>query len=163
MPWCPQARRWLTNYAKNGVPADLVEASKRSEIAQAEFQRNSIPGLANEWSSALAAEGRNSPEEDVDAIRKVTVADVNRVAQQYLLHAATITATLKPVPTGQAVAEKGFGGAEQGTSAPTKPVVLPPWAAADWMSFSACRPAGTATLAGAARRCLDQQPQLSGP
>ncbi len=125
-----EARNILNAYAKNGVPAELVEASKKSEIAQAEFQRNSIPGLASVWSDALAAEGRNSPEEDVNAIRKVTVADVNRVAQQYLLNAATITATLKPVPTGQAVASKGFGGAEQVTSAPTKPVVLPPWAAA---------------------------------
>jgi len=41
-----------------------------------------------------------------------------------------VTATLKPVPHGQPVAEKGFGGAEQVTSAPTKPVQLPTWAAA---------------------------------
>ena len=123
-----EMRKILTNYAQNGVPADLVDASKRSEIAQAEFQRNSIPGLANEWSSALAAEGRNSPEEDVDAIRKVTVADVNRVARQYLL-AQTITATLVPKPTGEAASDTGFGGAEKPTSAPTKPVVLPDWAA----------------------------------
>ncbi len=129
-PAMTAARTILTTYAKSGVPEDLVAAAKRSEIAQAEFQRNSIPGLANEWSSALAAEGRNSPEEDVDAIRKVTVADVNRVAAQYLLNTGTITATLKPVPTGQAVASKGFGGAEQVTTAPTKPVVLPTWAAA---------------------------------
>ncbi len=123
-----QMRGILTKYASSGVPEELVEASKRSEIAQAEFQRNSIPGLATEWSSALAAEGRNSPEEDVDAIRKVTTADVNRVAKQYLL-GASITATLKPAPSGQAVASSGFGGAEKVTSTPTKPVVLPPWAA----------------------------------
>lgn len=129
-PAMTAARAILTAYAKNGVPEDLVAAAKRSEIAGAEFQRNSIPGLASEWSSALAAEGRTSPEEDVEAIRKVTVADVNRVAAQYLLNTGTITATLKPVPTGQAVASKGFGGAEQVTTPPTKPVVLPPWAAA---------------------------------
>ena len=125
-----EARTILNNYAKNGLPADLIEASKKNEIAQAEFERNSIPGLASVWSDALAAEGRHSPEDDMDAIRKVTVADVNRVARQYLLNAPTISATLKPVPSGQAVASKGFGGAEQVTSAPTKPVVLPPWAAA---------------------------------
>jgi zinc protease len=51
------------------------------------------------------------------------------VAKQYLTAANSITATLKPVPTGQPVAAKGFGGAEEVTSAPTKPVVLPPWAA----------------------------------
>lgn len=119
----------LGKYAQTGVPQELVDASKRAEIAQAEFQRNSIPGLASVWSGALAAEGRTSPEEDVEAIRKVTVADVNRVARQYLADASSITATLKAVPTGKPVAQTGFGGAEKVTAAPTKPVVLPTWAA----------------------------------
>lgn len=128
-PAIAEMRGIIDHYATNGVPADLVDAAKRSEIAQAEFQRNSIPGLADVWSNALAAEGRNSPEEDIDAIRKVTLADVNRVAKQYLLNAPTITATLKPVPSGGPVAAKGFGGSEKVTSAPTKPVELPAWAA----------------------------------
>jgi len=125
-----EMRGILNNYAQKGVPEDLVIAAKRSELAQAQFQRNSIPGLANVWSNALAAEGRNSPDEDIAAIRKVTVADVNRVAKQYMLNANTITATLKPAPNGQPVAAKGFGGGETVTSAPTKPVELPAWAAA---------------------------------
>jgi zinc protease len=50
------------------------------------------------------------------------------VAKQYLLNANTITATLKPVNAGGPVADKGFGGAEQVTSSPTKPVELPAWA-----------------------------------
>jgi zinc protease len=123
-----EMRGIIDAYARNGVPADLVEAAKKSELAQAEFQRNSIPGLANVWSNALAAEGRTSPQEDIDAIRKVTVADVNRVAKQYLLNVDTITATLKPEPSGGPVASKGFGGKEKVTSAPTKPVKLPEWA-----------------------------------
>jgi len=124
-----EMRGILENYAAKGVPAELVDAAKKSEVAAAEFQRNSIPGLANVWSSALAAEGRKSPDEDVEALKKVTLADVNRVAKQYLTAQNSITATLKPVPTGQPVASKGFGGAEEVTSAPTKPVVLPEWAA----------------------------------
>ncbi len=124
-----QMRQILENYATKGVPADLVDAAKRSEVAGAEFQRNSIPGLADVWSNALAAEGRKSPEEDVDALQRVTLADVNRVAKEYLTAQNSITATLRPVPTGQPVASKGFGGAEQVTSAPTRPVVLPAWAA----------------------------------
>ncbi len=119
----------LTRYATGGLPEDLVAAAKRSEIAQAEFERNSIPGLADVWSTALAAEGRTSPEQDIDAIRKVTLADVNRVAREYLLNVSAITAILKPVPSGQAVAAKGYGGAEQATTQPTKPVQLPAWAA----------------------------------
>ena len=123
-----EMKQIIAKYAQNGVPADLVDAAKRAELAQAEFQRNSIADLAEVWSNALAVEGRNSPQEDIDAIKKVTVDDVNRVAKQYLLNANTITAVLKPVPTGAPVAEKGFGGAESVTSAPTKPVELPEWA-----------------------------------
>jgi zinc protease len=136
-----EMRQILAKYATGGVPAELVDAAKRSEIAQAEFQRNSIPGLAAVWSAALAAEGRNSPEEDVDAIRKVTLADVNRVAKQYLLNVSTITTTLKPVNGGGPVAEKGFGGGEKVTSSPTKPVELPAWAAGPLQQLQA--PANT--------------------
>jgi zinc protease len=129
-PAIEEMRQIIGKYAADGVPADLVDAAKRQEIAQAEFQKNSIPDLADVWSDALAAEGRNSPEEDVDAIGKVTVAEVNRVAKEYVLNAPTITATLNPVRNGSPVSAKGFGGAEAVTKAPTKPVELPEWAAA---------------------------------
>jgi zinc protease len=124
-------RTLLRNDAENGVSADLVEAAKRSEIASAEFDRNSIPGLASEWSQAVAGEGRSSPQEDVDAIKKVTLADVNRVAKQYLVYNTAVVGTLEPQPSGAAVASKGFGGSEKLTSAPTKPVALPKWAQAE--------------------------------
>jgi len=124
-----ELRAVLATYAQKGVPEDLVAAAIRSEVASAEFERNSIPGLSNVWSNALAAEGRTSPDEDVEAIRRITLADVNRVAKKYLVERNSITATLKPVPSGQPVSQKGFGGAEQVTSAPTKPVELPAWAA----------------------------------
>ena len=127
-PVIAEMRKILAEYAANGLPSELVEAAKRREIAGEEFRRNSIPGLAEEWSNALAAEGRNSPDEDVEAIKRVTPADVNRVAKQYLVDENAITAELKPVPSGEAVASKGFGGGEQVTSAPTKPVDLPSWA-----------------------------------
>jgi zinc protease len=125
-----ELRQIIEGYAQKGLPQDLFDAAKRSEIASDEFQRNSIPGLASAWSEALTAEGRNSPEDDLQAIRKVTLADVNRVAKQYLVPNNSITATLKPSPSGEAVAAKGFGGEEKMTSAPTKPVVLPDWAKA---------------------------------
>jgi zinc protease len=127
-PIIAEIRKILAEYAASGVPAELVEAAKRREISGAEFHRNSIPGLAAVWSDALAAEGRNSPDEDVEAMKRVTLADVNRVAKEYLVDQNSITAELKPVPSGAAVASKGFGGGEQLTSAPTKPVDLPPWA-----------------------------------
>jgi zinc protease len=134
-PLIEEMRKIMADYAANGVPAELVEAAKRREIASVEFRRNSIPGLAAAWSEALAAEGRNSPDEDVEAMKRVTTEDVNRVAKEFLTDKNSITAQLKPVPSGAAVADKGFGGDEQLTSAPTKPVELPSWAASRLLSL----------------------------
>jgi zinc protease len=134
-PVTAEIKRILAGYAEKGVPADLVEAARKGEIAGAEFQQNSISDLAAIWSQALAEEGRNSPTEIVDAIKKVTVADVNRVAKTYLTMSNAIVATLKPSPSGEAVAAKGFGGAESTTVAPTKPVTLPDWAEASVKSL----------------------------
>jgi zinc protease len=127
-PVVEEMRKILADYAAKGVPADLVDAAKRSELAQAEFNRNSIPGLADVWSQALAAEGRTSPDEIVEAMKKVTVEDVNRIAKTYLVDQNAITAELIPAPSGQPISSKGFGGSEQLTSPPTKAVVLPSWA-----------------------------------
>ncbi|HEY3938218.1 MAG TPA: pitrilysin family protein [Bryobacteraceae bacterium] len=123
-----EMKKILLNYAANGVPADLVEAAKKGEVAGAEFGRNSITNLAALWSQALAAEGRQSPDENVEEIKRVTVADVNRVAKKYLVEKNAIVATLKPSASGEAVASKGFGGSEKATATPTKPVALPEWA-----------------------------------
>jgi zinc protease len=113
---------------KNGVPADLVDASKRREVASEEFQKNSIEGLANEWSDALAIEGRQSPEDDIRSIEKVTVEDVNRVAREYLAPSGAVTAVLTPQSSGKPISSKGFGGAEALAGTPTGPVALPVWA-----------------------------------
>ena len=43
----------ITGYVKDGVPPALVEAAKRHEISDAEFQKNSVPGLASLWSMTL--------------------------------------------------------------------------------------------------------------
>ena len=118
----------IANYVKNGLPSDLVEAAKRSEVAAFEFERNSIPGMATLWSQAVAAEGRKAPQEDVEAIRRVTVDDVNRVARKYLVDSNAVTGTLVPQPSGAPVASKGFGGSEKVTPTATKPVPLPKWA-----------------------------------
>jgi zinc protease len=129
-------QRILAEYARGGVPEDLVEAAKRGELASVEFQRNSIPGLAAVWSDALAGEGRNSPDEDVEAIRKVTTLDVNRVARQYLDNSNPVVGTLIPSPTRHPTSdkrpayEKKSGGLEKVTSTAVRPVQLLPWAAA---------------------------------
>ncbi len=119
----------IADYVAKGVPPDLVEAAKRHEVADAQFRRTSVTGLAAEWSQALAVEGRNSPDEDIAAIQKVTVADVNRVAREYLVNDTAIVGILTPRPSGKPVAGTGFGrGKESFGPKLTKPVPLPAWA-----------------------------------
>ena len=114
--------------ADKGVDADLVEAAKLRAISRAEFQKTSIPGLASAWSEALAIEGRQSPSDEVAAIQRVTVADVNRVARRYLDFDRAITAIMTPRPSGKPVTSKAFGGKESFSLPNTKPVALPAWA-----------------------------------
>src|SRR6202163_880162 len=112
-----QIKSIISRYVKYGVPPELVDAAKRSEIAGAEFNRTSIDGLAAAWSQAVAAEGRQSPDEGVSALKAVTVADVDRAARTYL-QGALVTANLNPKPSGAATAQSGFGGKEINTVAP---------------------------------------------
>ena len=124
-----EMKRIVDDYIRSGVPADIVEATKRRAIAEAEFRKNSISGLAREWSQALAVEGRSSPDDDIEAIKKVTVADVNRVARKYLLNDTAVTALLTPRESGNPVASEGSrSGPESFAPTETKSVPLPAWA-----------------------------------
>jgi zinc protease len=118
----------LAGTVKSGVPADLVAAAKKQAKAEVEFQKNSVYGLARSWSQALAVEGRQSPEDDVQAIDKVTPADVDRVARQYLDLDQSVVGILTPEGSGKPLVHKGFGGPESFKLQPTKQVSLPEWA-----------------------------------
>jgi zinc protease len=118
----------IEQYREHGFPSDLVEAAKRREVADLEFQKNSVEGLAALWSQALAVEGRHSPEDDMEAIKAVTVTDVNRVARAYLDNRTATVGILTPQPAGKAVASKTFHGKESFAPAEAKEVPLPQWA-----------------------------------
>jgi zinc protease len=124
-----ELRTIITSYARHGVPKELVEAAVRGELAQEVFQSNSIPGMADLWSNAVAVEGRKSPGDDFQALRKVTLADVNRVARHYLADAATITVTLEAGSTESPETFAGPGNMEKITDLSTTPVQLPKWVA----------------------------------
>ncbi len=124
----PTMKGIIAGYLKSGVPADLVDASKRQEVAGAEFQKNSVSDLAAAWSQALAIEGRNSPDDDINAIKAVTAADVNRVARECLDNDTAIVAVLTPRPSGKPVSSKGFGGKESFAPQQARVVALPEWA-----------------------------------
>jgi zinc protease len=115
-------------YARDGVPPDLVAAAKRREVAAALAAGSSIPELAQRWSQALSVEGRDSPDEDLTALQMVTVADVNRVAKQYLDNDAAVVAMLQRSRTPQMMMPQEGGGAESFSRNPTARVTLPSWA-----------------------------------
>ena len=127
-PLLADLRGVIADIVKNGVPPDLVAASRRQELAQLAFKNDSISGLAESWSRALAFQGADSPDDLARQYASVTVADVDRLARETLTPEHAVTAILTPVDHGKPVAGGGFGGAESFGTPPSKPVALPDWA-----------------------------------
>jgi zinc protease len=119
----------IADLLKNGVSTDLVDAAKRSELAQAEFKKNSAVQLASAWSWALAWQGLDSPDQAEQRIRDVSAADVDRVAREYLKPDSRVTVVLTPDPNGKRPPNsQGFGGSEKFGSDDKLDVPLPEWA-----------------------------------
>lgn len=123
-------RAVLENYRKTGVPADLVAVAKQRALADAQFSGNSIQGLAFEWSTALAAQGLHSPDEQLAAIEGVSVADVNRVLRTYVDPQRAIVAFAVPKNSGAVGAGANGPAKENNTITPEKAQPLPAWARA---------------------------------
>lgn len=120
----------IAELLKHGVPPELVDAAKRSELAQAEFNKNSAVTQASAWSQALAWQGLDSPEQAEQQIRQVTVADVDRLAHACLQPDARVTVILTPSENGQRPPDSnGFGGSESFGSDDKLDAPLPEWAA----------------------------------
>jgi len=115
----------LEKYKQTGLPADLVEAAKRREVAQAQFARDSIDGLAQTWSESLSVEHR-TPDEDLAGLERVSVDDVNRVLRTYYDEK---TATVA-IATPKAAAGSAFGqrAGENNTVVPKENTQLPAFA-----------------------------------
>ena len=128
-PLLEDLRRVLAGYASGDIPAELVEASKRQELAQLAFSNDSIEGLAENWSHALAYRGASAPDDLAQAYSAVTVADVARLAREILNPAHEVSAILTPRGEGQPASGRGYGGTESFAAPPDHPVALPEWAA----------------------------------
>ncbi len=121
-------RAVIDGYRKTGVPADLVAAAKRREIAQLAFNANSIEGLAFEWSQAIAVQGLSSPDAMKAAFEHVTTADVDRVLRTYLDNAHVVAAYAVPKNAGAVSAGSGSMAKENNLIPPSKHQPLPSWA-----------------------------------
>jgi zinc protease len=126
----------MAEAASKGVPATLVIAAKNKAIADLEYKKNSVSGLANAWSSALAFRDGASPDDIRAAIAAVTPAEVNALAKRIFDPAHAITAILTPTSSGKPSASKGFGGAESFGGKPSGAVTLPAWAQADFAKLA---------------------------
>ena len=123
-----EMKKIISEQIQKGFPSDLVEAEKRHELSDAEFQKNSVSGLADAWSEAIAVESRISPSEDLKALENVTLEEVNNVAKKYLDQNHAIYAVLTPESSGKPISKKGFGGQESFAPKNPKAVELPEWA-----------------------------------
>ncbi len=113
-------------YKKTGLPPDLVAVAKQREVAQAEFSRNSVQGLATLWSQTLAVENR-TPDADLAGLQRVTVDDVNRVLRKYYDNATAAVGIATPKSANGNGAARGRVG-EDNTIIPTEHTGLPDFA-----------------------------------
>ena len=74
----------MNDYRTHGVPRELFESTKRRLIADQELSRNSIGSLASDWADTIALDREPSIAYEQELIGRVTLADVDRVAKQYL-------------------------------------------------------------------------------
>jgi zinc protease len=123
-----EVRAIFNAYRRNGVPGDLVEAAKLREISDAEFNANSIQGLAEEWSDAVAVQGLHSPDDMLAQFKAVTPADVNRVLRTYMNDSTAVVAYAVPKNSGAMSSGSSEMAKENNSIPPSKHEPLPDWA-----------------------------------
>ena len=119
----------LQDYRTNGIPAELIESSKRRLLSAQQYQRSSISGLASWWSNALAF-GYGSPDELFAQAAAVTPDDVNRVFRQYVQSTQAVSLLLEPKTMTAVPHVDPNAGAENVQYDPQHEEPLPSWALA---------------------------------
>lgn len=116
--------------AASSISPELVVAERRKVVLGSELERNSISGLAQAWTNAIALLGVDSPEAAAKRLEAVTPEQVIGEAKGTLDFAHALTLILTPA-TGAMTqpSSQSFGSPESFASTPTKEVALPAWAA----------------------------------
>lgn len=124
-----QLERILAGYARNGLPRELFESTKRKLIAGQEQSRNSIAALASDWATTVAVDREPSISREQELIANVTLDDVNRVAKRYLNEREAIVGALTPAAgaSQRAAAAPVAKGPEKPLAAQPPVTHLPAW------------------------------------
>jgi len=122
--------RIVAEYARQGVPADLFETTKKRLIADQEVSRNTIESLSSDWATTIADDNEPSILREQELIAAVTLDEVNRTARRYLDTRQTVVGAITPsAGGGPAVAPVPR---QQGPEMPLEPQTpvanLPAWA-----------------------------------
>jgi zinc protease len=120
----------LTAYARDGIPRELFETTKRRLITGQEESRNSIAALASDWATTIAVDREPSIAREQQLIANVTLADVNRVARKYFRPQTAIVGALTPSANASqsAAAAPPGQGSEKPLAAQPPVTHLPEWA-----------------------------------
>jgi zinc protease len=115
--------------AVSSIPPDLIEAERKRIVLDNELREDSVSGLAQSWTDAIAVQGMKSPQDEVSLLRAVDAKSVNDAAAKIVDFDHAVTMVLTPAPSGQAPqGGQAFGTPESFATTPEKPVVLPAWA-----------------------------------
>lgn len=90
----------LREVGQHGVTAKQLAAAKRQEATSHASQEDSIPGLAQVWSTALMT-GWDSPAQIAARVQSVSLEQINTLTQQIFATNKPVVAKLTPMGSGQ--------------------------------------------------------------
>ncbi|HUX11791.1 MAG TPA: pitrilysin family protein [Spirochaetia bacterium] len=116
--------------SKAGVAPDLIAAERSRAILATELQSNSVSGLVNAWTNAVALQGLDSPAKAASLLENVSAREVTTEMAGLLDFNHAITLVLTPSSSnGAAHGGQVFGAPESFGSTSQSGVELPEWAA----------------------------------
>lgn len=124
----------------NGVNPGLIAAAKRRVALSRQLKRNSIHGLANAWTWAVARVGVSSPDAWGKHLLAVTPGEVNSQVDRILDLDHAVTLIAEPKPGATPSHNQNSGTTESFSTHPGGSVTLPDWAEAAFAKLPQPKP-----------------------